>query len=102
MSDALVPAVTVLEAHCRSRLQRRAIQGRMFGHRFAPQPLVPQVAIRLTVNDREETISEYICDWPDCPNVAVEVVGVACELRLVTVVCTEHAREFRNKHNRKP
>src|ERR1700752_3693580 len=100
MSDALVPWMTVLAAHCRSRRQRRAIPGSMCGYRFASKPSMPQVAIRLTVDDREETISEYICDWPDCPNVAVEVVGVACELRLVTVVCTEHARQHRNKHNR--
>jgi len=61
---------------------------------------VPQVAIRLTVDNREETLSEYICDWPDCPNLAKEVVGVVCELRLVAVVCTEHARQFRNQQNK--
>ena len=35
---------------------------------------MPQVTIRTTINDREETLSEYLCDWTDCPNVAVELL----------------------------
>lgn len=52
---------------------------------------MPQVTIRTTVDGREETLSEYLCDWPDCPNVAVELLGVVRELRLRAVVCAEHA-----------
>jgi hypothetical protein len=52
---------------------------------------MPHVTIRTTVNGREETLSEYLCDWPDCPNVAVEVVGVVRELRMRAAVCAEHA-----------
>jgi len=28
---------------------------------------MPQATLRINVDGREETISEYICDWPDCP-----------------------------------
>jgi hypothetical protein len=55
---------------------------------------VPQVTLRTTVDGREETISEYICDWPDCPRVAVHVIGVVRELSLRTAVCEEHAAQI--------
>jgi hypothetical protein len=40
---------------------------------------------------REETISEYLCDWPDCPNAAVHVLGVVREIAALSAVCDEHA-----------
>jgi hypothetical protein len=43
-------------------------------------------------NVQEATISEYMCDWPDCPNVAEHVVGALREIRLVSVICSEHAK----------
>ena len=52
---------------------------------------VPQVTIRTTLNGREETLTEYLCDWPDCPEVAVHAVGIIRELRAITVMCAEHA-----------
>jgi hypothetical protein len=52
---------------------------------------MPQVTIRTTFDDREEILSEYLCDWPDCPNFAVEVLGVVRELRMRAAVCAEHA-----------
>jgi len=52
---------------------------------------VPEVTIRTIIDGREESLSEYLCDWPDCPNVAVEVLGIVRELRLRAVVCAEHA-----------
>jgi hypothetical protein len=55
---------------------------------------VPQVTLRTTVDDREETLTEYICDWPDCPNAAVHVLGVVRELRLRAAVCAEHAAQL--------
>jgi hypothetical protein len=58
---------------------------------------VPQITIRTTFEGKEETLSEYICDWPDCPNVAVHVVGFVRELRLRTAVCAEHAARLANK-----
>ena len=52
---------------------------------------MPQVTIRTTIDGREETLTEYLCDWSDCPNVAVGVLGVVRELRLRAAVCAEHA-----------
>jgi len=52
---------------------------------------VPRVTIRTLVDGREEALSEFLCDWPDCPHVAVEVVGVARELRACMAMCAEHA-----------
>ena len=43
-------------------------------------------------NVQEDTLSEYICDWPDCPNVAEHVIGALREIRLVSVICAEHAK----------
>jgi hypothetical protein len=40
---------------------------------------------------REETITEYLCDWPDCPNTAVHALGVVREIAAVSAVCDEHA-----------
>jgi hypothetical protein len=40
---------------------------------------------------QEIVLSEYLCDWPDCANVAEQVVGVVRELRRAFVVCREHA-----------
>jgi len=58
---------------------------------------MPQVTLRIVIDGREETLSEYLCDWPDCPNVAVTVVGVIRELRVQAVMCPEHARLVRSK-----
>jgi hypothetical protein len=55
---------------------------------------MPQVTIRTDIDGREEAISEYMCDWPNCPNVAVELLGVVRELRLVAAVCEEHAAQI--------
>jgi hypothetical protein len=55
---------------------------------------MPRVTIRtgiLAADGREEQVSEYLCDWPDCPNIATEVVGCVRELGLSTVMCREHA-----------
>jgi hypothetical protein len=47
--------------------------------------------LRTESNGREEVLQEYLCDWPDCPNVAVHVLALVKEIRLVSVVCAEHA-----------
>jgi hypothetical protein len=52
---------------------------------------MPIMTMRTVVDGREETISEYICDWPECPNVAVHAVGVLREVRARAAVCAEHA-----------
>ena len=58
---------------------------------------MPQITIRTDIDGREETISEYICDWPDCPQVAVHVVGVVAALRVRAAMCAEHAARFANR-----
>lgn len=59
---------------------------------------MPRITLRgaATPNGKEETLSEYICDWPDCPNVAEHVIGVVRELRSFSAVCPEHARMIRS------
>ena len=46
---------------------------------------------------KEIVLSEYVCDWPDCPNIAEHLVGVAYELRAVVIVCPEHAAMVRRR-----
>jgi len=58
---------------------------------------MPQVTIRTVIDGREETMSEYLCDWPECPNVATVVVAVVRELRVRTAMCAEHAAQLGNK-----
>jgi hypothetical protein len=55
---------------------------------------MPRVTLRAaaSADGTEDTVSEYICDWPDCPNVAVHVFGVVRELRSFAAVCDDHAR----------
>jgi len=54
---------------------------------------MPRVTLRApeSADGKEDTVSEYICDSPDCPNIAVHVVGVVRELRTVVAVCAYHA-----------
>ena len=52
-----------------------------------------------SINGVEETLSEYLCDWTDCPNVAVELLGVVRDLRLTAVVCAEHAALLASRAN---
>jgi hypothetical protein len=60
---------------------------------------MPQVTLRTVVDGREETISEYICDWPGCPHPAVHVVGVIPELRARAAVCAEHAARIAHQRD---
>jgi len=55
---------------------------------------MPRVTLRApeSADGNEDTISEHICDVPDCPNVAVHVVGVVRELGTFVAVCANHAR----------
>ena len=43
----------------------------------------------------EEELMEYICDYPNCPNIATQVLGYLRGLRLVTVVCDVHGSKAR-------
>lgn len=39
----------------------------------------------------EDELAEFTCDWPDCPNLATQVLGCVKELGLATAVCDEHS-----------
>ena len=55
---------------------------------------MPRVAIKtgtLGPDGNEIVLQEFLCDWPDCPNIAEQLLGVVCELRAVVIVCPEHA-----------
>lgn len=57
---------------------------------------MPQVTIRTVVDGREEAISEYVCDWPDCPHMGTHFFAVPA-LRSRAVVCAEHAARIENR-----
>jgi hypothetical protein len=63
---------------------------------------MPRVTLRApaSADGKEETVSEYICDSPDCPNIAVHVVGVVRELRTFVAVCAYHARILSERSKR--
>ena len=59
---------------------------------------VPQVTIKTGFIDqdgREEELTEYLCDYPNCPNIAANAFG-SRELRQVVVVCKEHSPAARS------
>jgi hypothetical protein len=41
---------------------------------------------------REEELIEYLCDYPNCPNIATRIVGCR-ELGLMASVCEVHTSE---------
>ena len=54
---------------------------------------MPLVTIRtgvLAEDGSEEVLREYLCDWPDCPNIAVHSLGCITEIRTMALVCEEH------------
>jgi hypothetical protein len=54
---------------------------------------MPLVTIRTgfqAPDGQEETLTEYLCDWPGCPNVAVHLLGGIAEFRAIAVVCDKH------------
>jgi len=53
---------------------------------------MPSVILRtIGPSGKEEMLTEYLCDWPDCPNVAEHVIGAVRELRAFSAVCKTHA-----------
>jgi hypothetical protein len=58
---------------------------------------MPLVVIKTDLTDSEcgeEILSEYLCDWPDCADVAVHAVGTVRELGSSFVVCSQHAAQL--------
>lgn len=61
---------------------------------------MPQVKVKSGVvglDGREEQISEYFCDSPDCPNIATQLLGCFRGLRLRVALCDEHVAELGDK-----
>jgi hypothetical protein len=61
---------------------------------------MPRVTIRTgfpAADGSEEVLTEYLCDWPGCPNVAVHSLGCIPEIRAMAVVCEEHVPEPRRR-----
>jgi hypothetical protein len=54
---------------------------------------MPWVTIKsglTTPEGHEEKLTEYLCDYPGCPNVARHLLGPIVELRLSASVCDDH------------
>ncbi len=54
-------------------------------------PLITIETGMVAPDGREERITEFICDYPGCPNVASQVLGCVVDLGQVSAVCDEHA-----------
>jgi len=55
---------------------------------------MPRVTLKtgnLAPDGQEEELSEYVCDWPGCPNIATQVLGCVREFGMSAVVCDQHA-----------
>ena len=50
-----------------------------------------------TPDGSEEELTEYLCDYPGCPNFATRVLGCLVELRLMAAVCEMHASKLRTQ-----
>jgi hypothetical protein len=98
----LVSSLPILAIGIQLVADRSSIARWFPGQRIAAPRIMPRVALRIDVGGQEETLAEYICDWPDCPNVAVEVVGAIRELRRMAVVCAEHAARLNGRAANEP
>jgi hypothetical protein len=63
---------------------------------------MPQVVIASGItgpDGREDKLTEYLCDWPGCPNVASHVFGRVRQIGAVIVVCDKHAAATKSKRS---
>lgn len=66
---------------------------------------MPQVVLKTGIagpDGKEEILTAYICDWPDCPNMAEHVLGTISELGLSRSVCNEHLAAIKARSRREP
>ena len=62
---------------------------------------MPRVTLPTENADRKEvSVTEYICDMTDCPNVAEHVLGFSRELGGFVAVCAPHKRMLDEKNRR--
>jgi len=82
-----------------SYLHKAVSVGKNLSIRERKVAYMPQVTIKTGIagpDGREEALSEYLCDWPGCPNVAEDVLGCVRELGLAVAVCPQHAATSHN------
>jgi hypothetical protein len=61
---------------------------------------MPWVTIRSGIDaadGQEAVLREYLCDWPDCADVAEHLVGVVRDMAMARAVCPGHAAMMRNR-----
>jgi hypothetical protein len=61
---------------------------------------MPRVTIKTGIveeDGQEAVLSEHLCDWPDCANIAEHVVGVARDAAWACAVCAEHFAEMKSR-----
>jgi hypothetical protein len=77
-----------------SDVESCARRGNARTERDASITFMSRVTLRtgfIGADGHEETVTEYLCDWPDCPNIAVHTLGVVLEIGAMSAVCEEHA-----------
>jgi hypothetical protein len=55
---------------------------------------MPQVTIKtglINQDGGEELLTEFMCDYSGCPNIATQVLGCVREIGATAAVCDEHA-----------
>ena len=58
---------------------------------------MPNVTVgtgRIGPDGQEEKLTEYLCDSPNCPNIATQMVGCLTEIGLCFALCDEHAAQL--------
>ena len=64
---------------------------------------MPRVTIKtgfIKPDGYEEELSEYLCDYPACPNIATQVLGCIVEIRVMAAVCDSHWAALQAKQSR--
>lgn len=50
----------------------------------------------MTPDGREEELTAYLCDYPECPNIATHILGPLGDIDLMVAVCELHASELQS------
>jgi hypothetical protein len=61
---------------------------------------VPWVVIKtgfISTDGQETVLREYLCDSPNCGEVAEHLVGVARDVPMMRAVCLQHAAVMRGR-----
>jgi hypothetical protein len=61
---------------------------------------MPVVTVRTGIarpDGNEIQLTEFVCDYPECPNIAAHVVGFVKEIGRSIVYCGEHLESLRSR-----